>query len=226
MISLIHGDDLERIEKTLIDLTLKSKIVRIDGVKIKKKELEEILLGGSLFGEESLFVIDSLYKSKNKKELLEFISIHKDSLTAILVERSKITKRDLGLIKADSVSEFALPQYYFKFLDEIYPGNSKSLDRVYRELLKTMGAEQIFYSVIKRVRALIAVRSGANSHSEIVRFAPWQLGKLRQQASFWREEDLVAFYNKLFEIEKKMKSSALPLGLEKYLDIMLITELN
>ena len=61
---------------------------------------------------------------------------------------------------------------------------------------------------------------------EVGRFAPWQLGKLKQQARMWTEGELLSFYKKIFEIEVKMKSGGLPTSLEKYLDIVIRTELN
>lgn len=226
MITLIHGDDLEKLEKSIIDLTSGTKVERIDGTKAKIKELEEKILGKSLFGDECIFLIEGLFKSKVKKELIQFIFLHAEDLSIVLIERSKLNKRDLGAYKFNAVIEHTLPQYYFKFLDDFYPGNSKNLEKLYNELLKTMTAEQIYYSLIKRIRSLIAVKTSALSHSEIVRFAPWQIGKLKQQAKFWQEKDLVDFYKKLFEIETKMKSSQMPSALDKYLDMTIITELN
>ncbi len=226
MITLIHGDDLEKIERSIIDLTAGVKIERIDGAKLKIKELEEKLLGESLFGEESVFLIERLFKNKTKKDLFQFIFSHKDNLSIILIERSKLNKRDLGAYKFNTVIEHALPQYYFKFLDDFYPGNSRNLDKLYNELLKTFEPEQIYYSLIKRLRSLIAVKTNSLSHSEVARFAPWQMGKLKHQARLWEEKDLVNFYKKLFEIEVKMKSSQMPVSLDKYLDMTIITELN
>lgn len=226
MITLIHGDDSEKIETSLISIISKTKPIRIDGVKIKLKELEEQILGGSLFGEESIFIIENIFKNKNKKELLNLIKENSDNFFGVFVERGKVNKRDLLNIKFDSIVEHLLPQYYFKFLDDFYPKNGKILANLYNELLKTMTAEQIYYSLVKRIRGLIAVKLGMTNHSEIARFAPWQLGKLKQQAQMWTEEELVIFYKKLFEIEVKMKTSALPVTVEKYLDMMIRTELN
>lgn len=226
MITLIYGDDLEKIEDELIRLTSGKTTIRLDGSKIQLKNLEEELLGSSLFGDESTFLVENLFKNKKKKELLEFIFAHGKNLSIILVERVKLTKRDLAALKIDSLKEYLLPQFYFKFLDDLMPKNGKALSVTYNSLLKSMTSEQIFYSLIKRVRALIAVKTGATTHSEIVRFAPWQMGKLKQQANVWDEDGLVNFYHKLYETEKKMKTSSLPVTLEEYIDIMLITELN
>lgn len=226
MITLIHGDDSEKIETSLISIISKTKPIRIDGAKVKLKGLEEQILGGSLFGEESIFIIEGIFKNKNKKELLNLIKENSDNFFGVFVERGKVNKRDLLNIKFDSIVEHLLPQYYFKFLDDFYPKNGKILANLYNELLKTMTAEQIYYSLVKRIRGLIAVKLGMTNHSEIARFAPWQLGKLKQQAQMWTEEELVIFYKKLFEIEVKMKTSALPVTVEKYLDMMIRTELN
>lgn len=224
--TLIHGDDLEKIEKEIVSFSSKGKVTRLDGVKIKLKELEEQLLGESLFGEQEIFIIENLFKNKSKKELLGFILSHKEAIVTVLIERKKLNKRDLGSYKFDSIVSHQLPQYYFKFLDELYPKNNRNLATYYSELLKSMTAEQIFYSVIKRLRALIVVKNGVSSHSEIARFAPWQTGKLKSQASFWQEDELINFYKQMFEIEKKMKTSSLPVTLEKYLDMTILTELN
>ena len=226
MITLIHGDDSEKIETSLISIISKTKPIRIDGGKVKLKEFEEQILGGSLFSEESVFIIENIFKNKKKKELLDLVKENNDNFSAVFVERGKVNKRDLLNIKFDSIVEHLLPQYYFKFLDDFYPQNGKSLANLYNELLKTMTAEQVYYSLVKRIRGLIAVKLGMTNHSEIARFAPWQLGKLKQQVRMWTEEELLSFYKKLFEIEVKMKSSNLPLSLEKYLDMMIRTELN
>ena len=226
MITLIHGDDSEKIEASLISIISKTKPIRIDGVKIKLKELEEQILGGSLFGEESIFVIENIFKNKKRKELLDLIKENSDNFSGVFVERGKVNKRDLSSLKFNAVVEHLLPQYYFKFLDDFYPQNGKSLVNLYTELLKTMTAEQIYYSLVKRIRGLIAVKLGMTNHSEVGRFAPWQLGKLKQQARMWTEGELLSFYKKIFEIEVKMKSGGLPTSLEKYLDIVIRTELN
>jgi len=226
MITLIHGDDMEAIETSLISLTGNAKLERLDGKKLKSKELEESILSESLFGENTIVVIENLFKNLNKKDLLNLINKNANQADVIIVEREKLNKRDLQSLKADSLIENLLPQYYFKFLDGIYPGEGRVLENYYRNLLKNMTAEQVFYSMVKRIRGLISVKSGALNHSEIKFFAPWQMGKLKRQASFWTEEELIEFYGKLFEIEKKMKSSNLPLTLEKYIDMVILTELN
>ncbi len=225
MITIIYGDDIEKIEKTIMDVSANKSVKRLIGQKISKKELEEELQGASLFGEETSFLIEGLFKNKNKKNLFSMISSAKDS-DIILLERSRLTKRDLNALMFTTIYEHSLPQYYYKFLDEFVPGNGKNLAIVYKELLKSTTAEQVFYSLIKRVRALIAVKINATSHSEILRLAPWQMGKLKRQASFWKEQELILFYQRLYEVEYHMKSSKLPLSLEKYLDITVITELN
>ena len=226
MLTLIHGDDLVKIEKSIIDLTSNSKPDRVDGSKIKLKDLEEKLLGGDLFGDETVFIIEGIFKNKGKKEILKFLETNKGNFSAIFVERGKLNKRDLDSLKFNAVVNHLLPQYYFKFLDDFYPKNGNNLANIYSELLKTMTAEQIYYSLVKRVRALMAVRAGLNAHSEIARFAPWQLGKLKQQSRMWEERDLIDFYKTLFDIEVKMKSGGLTTALEKYLDIVIRTELN
>lgn len=226
MITLAHGDDLEKLEDSIVATVSTLKSERIDGSKIKVRELEEKLLGESLFGDEILFIIENIYKNKAKKEIFNFLKSNSKSFSAVFVERSKLNKRDLGALEFEKIEEYVLPQYYFKFLDDFYPHNAKSLSTLYNQLLKNMTSEQIYYSLIKRMRGLMAVKYGLFSHSEIARFAPWQLGKIRSQARMWDEKSLSEFYKKLYEVEVKMKSSALPLSLEKYLDILIRTELN
>lgn len=225
MITLIYGDDLEKIEKSIIDLTSGNQFERVDGSKVKIADLEEKLLGDSLFGDKNIFLIENIFKNKSKKDLLTII-INQAEVRIILVERVKLTKRDLGSFKFDSVVEHTLPQMYFKFLDDFYPGNSKILTLMYKQLLKTTTPEQIFYSLVKRIRTLIAVKTNTSNHSEIIRLAPWQISRLKSQSRLWDENKLFSFYKKLFDLEVKMKSSQLPIALEEYLDTMIITELN
>lgn len=225
MITLVYGDDLEAVEFKTVELLKNKEFERVDGSKIKFKDIEEKLLGKSLFGGEKTFLIENLLKNKAKKEIFKLIE-ENEGLDLILIERSKLNKRDLAIFKFGKVSDHILPQYYFKFLDDFRPGNSLELAKLYQNLLKSMSAEQVFYSLIKRVRALIAVKTNNLNHSEVSRFAPWQMGKLKSQASFWTQKELFNFYKVLFEIELKMKSSQLPLSLEKYIDIAILSELN
>lgn len=226
MISLVYGDDLEKIEDHLVKIASKKKLERVEGSKIKTKELEEKLVSESLFGEEASYLIENFFRNKNKKDLLKVIQENGENLSLVFVERTKLNKRDLAFLKFDHISEYFLPQYYFKFLDDFYPNNGKNTSKLYADLLKTMTAEQIFYSLVKRMRALIAVKYNLTTHSEIARFAPWQLGKLNSQARMWEEKALVDFYKKLYEVEVKMKSGGLFVSLEKSLDILIRTELN
>lgn len=222
---LLHGDDTAASRNYLTELAEGFQTTVLDGKSLTIKNLEENLLSTSLFDNKKAVIVENLLsKNPKKKDFIPFLNLQKDGVLLILWEDKKITKTSFSSLKNITIKEFSLPFVYFEFLDSFSPHQVTKLYQMYHLLLLTTDATQIFYSLLKRLRALIILQSNAHS-VETDKMSPWQLGKLRQQVRLWPKEKLVNFYEKLQDTEIKLKSGGLPVGLSKHLDILILSEL-
>lgn len=226
MFYLLHGDDTAYSRKKITELIGVLKTSHLDGAKLDTATLEVSLASESLFSEKEALMIEYFFsKNKKKKEIIDFLNKYSFQKTIIFWENKKIIKTSFQKLKNLEVLEFSLPQVYFDFLDNFTPQKVSNVYQMYHLLLLTTEPTQIFYSLIKRLRALLIIQSGGRS-LEIERLSPWQLSKLRNQVRFWPKEKLVNFYKKLQDTEIKLKSGGLPLGLSKHLDILILSDLT
>lgn len=222
---LLHGDDLANSRAFMTDLTRGFSVTTLDGKKLVPSELEEHVFSNSLFDEKKTVVIENmLSKNSKKKELVLYINNLHEQILLIFWEDKKLPKPVLSSIKNATVKDFLFPSSYFQFLDGFFQGNGKRLFIMFDELLKTMSEEQIFYSLIKRMRLLMILSSNSTS-DELSKMAPWQLTKLRNQLRHWNSNSLASFYRLLLDTEIKMKTGGLPIGLSKHLDTLMLTQL-
>lgn len=226
MIYLLHGDDTASSRNFLTGLTEGFKTTILDGKSLGISELEEKMLSTSLFFDKKAVVVENLLsKNPKKKDFISFLNLQRDGVLLILWEDKKVIKNAFSDLKNVTVKEFSLPQVYFEFLDSFAPHQVAKLYQMYHLLLLTTDATQIFYSLLKRLRALLILQSNSSS-METDKMSPWQLGKLRNQVRLWPKEKLVSFYSKLQDTEIKLKSGGLPIGLSKHLDILILSELS
>lgn len=222
---LLHGDDISASRNFLTDLTSGFQTTVLDGKNLAIRELEEKMLSTSLFDDKKAVVVENLLsKNTKKKDFIPFLNLQKNGVLLILWEDKKTTKTAFSNLQNVTVKEFNLPFVYFEFLDSFAPHQVAKLYQMYHLLLLTTDATQIFYSLLKRLRALLILQSNASS-IEIDKMSPWQVGKLKQQMRLWHKDKLVDFYSKLQETEIKLKSGGLPVGLSKHLDILILSEL-
>lgn len=222
---LLHGDDIASSRKTLSGLVEGFGTIRLDGKNVTVKEIEEHLLSTGLFGEKKAVVIENvLSKNLKKKEIVKFLNNVKDTVLLILWEEKKLSKTIFTPLSNFTVREFVLPSTYFQFLDSFSENNGKKMFVMYQELIKTVSPEQIFYSLLKRLRMLL-ILSGEGASEELSKMSPWQRQKLSQQVRFWSNSALLRFYQELQDTEIKLKSGRLPLGLSKHLDTLILSQL-
>lgn len=226
MIYLLHGDDTSLSRKRLNEICEGFELTHIDGVKLDVPTIEINLTSNSLFQTKKAIVVENLFsKNKNKKKLIEYVNNFKVNDLLIFWENKKVIRTSFQSLKNAKVEEFSLPQVYFEFLDSFTPQKIQNVYQLYHLLLLSTEATQVFYSLVKRLRALLIIQSGGRS-LEIERLSPWQLSKLQNQARMWPKEKLVNFYKKLQDAEIKLKSGGLPVSLSKHLDILILSDLT
>jgi DNA polymerase III delta subunit len=223
---LLHGDDTVSSRNLLNSLLEGYTATRLEGKSLLMRDLKDCLSSTSLFDEKKAVVIENLLtKNSKKKELVSFLNNQKDSVLLVLWEDKKLPKTTITPLKNVTVREFLLPSTYFQFLDNFSEHNGKKLFVMYQDLTKTVSAEQVFYSLMKRLRLLlILARKGTSS--ELSKMSPWQKQKLSQQVRFWSEKRLAEFYRELQDTEIKLKTGKLPLGLSKHLDTLILSQLS
>ncbi len=225
MIYILHGDDTTSSRKRLIALCEGLITNTFDGKYLQLKELEESILSSGLFEENKAVVVENITKNPKKKEILSYLSTEKSTFPIILWEDKKALKTSFSSLKNAKIEEFLLPSYYFRFLDTLSPRSKKESFKLYHELLQSYAPEQVFYSLLKRVRQLVVISKGERTE-ETEKMSPWQLSNLKRQIQMWKKESLFSFYEALKQTEIKLKTGALPTSLSKHLDILILSKLT
>ena len=227
MITLIHGTDSTKSRQYFIEQKkLNSQAIMLDGEKLTLTDLTQALDGGELFAiEKSAFIENFLSKrrkSKEKDAILAYLLAHKNA-SIYLWEEKELEKSVLLKLKKEAVLEFSLPKSLFAFLDNFKPRNGEKLIKLFHETLLTSDVEIVVFMLARHLRILLALSdAGSEQIDEVKRLAPWQLGKLKTQASAFTASTLLAFHVKLFLIDRNQKTGNLPGGLISTIDFLLL----
>lgn len=247
MITIIHGDDTSLSRNYFSELKQKNKdLVIFDGNKITITDLVQNIEGSGLFGNAKVIFIEELLTKlkktdKTAKEILNFIDKNSKKFNFVLWEGKEILKRDLLLFKDAVVKFFKLPKNIFLFLDNLKPGNSKSLLNFFHQALDSGIKEELILFMLQRQFRLLLALLGSHpersegsrdssplaqndngSIDEITRLAPWQMGKLQRQAKLFNLSDLIRVYKKLYKIEIAQKTGISSLSLTQNIDFLLL----
>lgn len=231
MITIIHGDDISTSRNYFQELKHKQKdLVSFDTNKLTITDLIQNIDGSGLFGNtKAIFIEEFLTKlkktNKESKEILDFIIKNTKSSTFVLWESKEILKRDLSLFKDAVIKSFKLPKNIFLFLDNLKPNNAKNLLNLFHLALESgIKEELILFMTQRQFRLLLALSDPSDNESidEMVRLAPWQMGKLQRQAKLFSVSDLTRIYKKLYEIDIAQKTGTLSLSLIQTIDFLLL----
>ena len=243
MITIIHGDDITSSRNFLLEQKQKDKNLVSLAPGFTVSDLAQNLEGSSLFFETKTIVIEDFFarakkKSKDTKEITDFINKHDKKVNLILWEGKELGKRDIGLFPSAIIKQFKLPKALFVFLDNLLPGNGINSVLSFHLALETSALELIFFMMQRQFRLLLALRhpehnegsldssaSPQNDNAQIdeaVRLAPWQRQRLERQSSSFSAEKLREIYKKLFDIEVKQRTGNLPLSLVQTIDFFLL----
>ena len=229
MIYIIHGDDTLNSLQKYKDLTrLVDGFQEMDGKSILPSEIEMMYESNLLFEtNEARSIVIKDFLKLSKESLAKLIEIANDTNhNTYIWEGKKIDLRLIKKFKTPQIFEFSLPKFYFQFLDSIKPGNVNGSIGYLNSLSNQISDEQIFYSLIKRVRQLLMVKVGSQKFEEMAKMSSWQLSKLDAQARAWDAQKLKNVYKKLFDLEIGLKTSMLPTDLIRHIDILLLNELQ
>lgn len=225
MIYLFHGDDPAASRNNLFTLKQKQIDIReLNGEKITPKDLETILGTENLFGEEAL-LIENLFsrpRSKDKDSCIELLKNYNGSRTIICWDKKALTKATTAKFpKTWKVVESKPPALLFAFLDSFKPGNYQQARQLLSDLRANSEDGLIFVMLSRHVISLIQAQSATT-----LKLPPWQIGKLKSQASLWSEGALIHVVDELHRIDLQIKTGTTKLDQGSQLDILLLQVLG
>lgn len=226
MITLLHGDDTANSRKTYADMKAGyADTITFDGDSVTLTDLTQELAGGGLFVEEKHVFIEQLLGKKKspieKEAFITLINKYGQTSTVVLWEAKEIDKKTLSIFSKAQNRLFKLPQTLFTLMDALKPNNASQLLDLFHKTIETTEEELVFFMLIRQIRLLLALSDPKTLIEETKRIAPWQKGKLQQQASLFSKEKLLSLHRKLFEIERNMKTGGLSMSLSSTIDIFL-----
>lgn len=225
MLLIIHGEDEAASRNYLLTQKKENSRVMSDEF-IAPADLIQFFEGNSLFLEEKHLIIENfLSQKKQSKEheiIVGLLNKYSKLHTILLWEKNEIPKKSLALFPLANIKVFLYPKFIFAFLDGIRPKNKKLL-ALFHELLKTSEVELVFFMLVRHVRILLGLsdKKSTEAIDEIKRLAPWQKTKLEKQLAFFTREQLITLFQKLHDIDVKIKTGQAQ-NLVRSIDILLL----
>jgi hypothetical protein len=223
MLTIICGENT--IEAYNFFLEKKKEFInkKYEVLEIDSSAIEELIHWQSenlsLFATKKVFFTRNLNKKinkTNKKTLILIDRVVNDKKINIFDFEEGMEKRNLKVQKNVLIKEFKLPISIFNFLDNLYPGNLATVIKNLNLLSKTTASELIFFMLTKRIRQLLMIKL----NHKLDGLQLWQLRKLNYQAKIWSKQTLIKFYQSLFQLEIKVKTSSNPFDLKKSLELL------
>lgn len=225
MIIILHGDNIEASRQELNQLKLQAKgkeIRQLEGKGLDATMLTQALESSSLFGGDTLVVIEHLFTSLGKK-----ISQIKEAATKIASTSADVIiweEKEVGKTVLDNVGKnvnirlFKTPVIIFKFLDAIKPNNANVLLSFYQQAVSIDAPELIFTMMVRRIRQLLMLAGGATPDG----LQGWQAKGLTNQARFFTMNKLLGMHKKLLDMEYSLKTGSSPFTLRQLIEQFLI----
>lgn len=194
----------------------------MDGQSIDASALVQSLESTSLFGGETLVVIERLFgklgrQQKKIEELCRILS--KATGDIVLWEDKEIGVTVIKHLGTPTIRLFKLPVLIFQFLDGMKPGQAMHLLTLFAALTATEAPELVFAMLVKRLRLLIQISDGVSPPGA----AGWQLTRLTTQAKSFTMSELVRLYEDLGDAEYAVKSGQSPFSLTQLLEQWILT---
>ena len=229
MIFIFHGEGTATSRNLLQDAITKHKLLGheiriIEGDKLVPADLESTLATASLFSTETL-VIEGLLsraKSRDKDACIKLLADYSGDKNIFLWDKKEITKPNLTKLAARAkISLSKAPTALFAFMESIEPGNAERALSLMHEVISGTEDIVVFTMLARQISYLIIIKTATSP-----KFSPWQMDKLRVQASKWSDKQLNNFLSELLKIDFAIKSGATKLSYTDHLDLLLTTLLR
>ena len=227
MLTILHGSDIVSSRNKLTQLKQESntnEIITLFGEKTELSDIAQAFESQSLFATKRLIILENLIETKDKELVASVLNhIKKNTLYDVIFWEAKEIKKELLALfpKTATVFFFKQERLMFQFLDSIRPENTRQTLSLFHKVLAIEAEELVFYMLVRQFRILLGIVSNAPI-DEVKRLAPWQKGKLERQARAFSQQKITDLYQKLFQIEKEIKTGASPFPLSASLDLFLM----
>jgi DNA polymerase III delta subunit len=202
-IVIVNGDDITASRQRYYQIisSVKKRGWEINKYEDDNTSLSEILNSQSLFGSQILVVSEF---SNILDSDLKWLKSNHSSLNSMLLvySKKKLSKTQTNKFPQAKVEEFNLPVVLFKFLDSLYPGNSKQTIQLLTELLEQTEIEFVFIMLARQFRDLLLVSQNPNTTV----YPSWRTGKLKSQASKFRDNQLKQVISYLAKLDLQIKT--------------------
>lgn len=226
MIVIAHGDNIKESRDYYFNEKKKSSSpVTLDGSKVSLTDLAQSVKGQELFGGGvSVFIEELLSKKKKGKDyqaILTFLKENEEE-SVFLWESKTLSIKETGIFTKAVVKKFDFPKEIFAFLESIKPGNERGSIVLFHRVIETQETEFVFFMMVRHFRILLGLEASPDQQiDEVKRLGPWQITKLSSQRKLFTIDGLKNFYNKLFNIEKGLKTGKLSSPLPFAIDFLL-----
>ena len=223
-ISIISGEDSKR-SRERFNYIVQSIKKRGWEVHYFSKDsgmaLPDAISGGSLFSTERLIVLDGIIGiSANELNWIKNNNEKFDSKILIYTDGNLPKKFSDSLPKGVTFEKFDLPKLIFKFLETIYPKNSKNILTDLKKLLNDYPMEFVLALLARQMRDLYWVKVAPETY-----IAPsWLSQKLKRQSDKFDQQTLVNFIENLAIIDVESKTSSV--SAELLLDLAIVSDLQ
>ncbi len=227
MLTILHGDNIDasRTELLAMIAAAKGKEIReLNGRSLDTNELTQALESSSLFGGNTLVVIENLFSKLGRQvkriEALSSILGGSSASTDIIVWEDK----ELGITALKSLGKaivrtFKLPAVIFQLLDGLRPDAARPMVLLFQKVVAVQPAEITYTLLVRRVRQLIQLRDGVAPEG----LAPWQASRLTGQARLFTMDELVVMHTKLLDMDIAIKTGTSPFTLAQRIEQFLIS---
>lgn len=193
-----------------------SDIHLLDGKTVNLTDLSQIVNSTGFFNTtRTIFITEifSLPASSNKTKILNILKKNVNE-NIIIWEGSSVNGQTLKSFSGIKSELFKTPVKIFHFVEQIRPGNSTTLLKLYAEILDSGAApEYLFIMIVRQIRLLIVYKSVPASPS----LNPWSIKNLLPQAKLFTLDELLLLYARLYDIDKSIKTGTSPLPLSDHL---------
>jgi DNA polymerase III delta subunit len=227
MIIVIHGDDIASSRKYLQSIKEKSSESKtIFGSAIDMTTLAQLFESDNLFTPSQTFFIEELLTKKKQAgdldALLAYINKQASEHEIYLWESKEVGRTMLNKLPNAKNLSYKLPQSLFQFLDSLSPHNKNVTLKLFHHTLNTTEPELVFFMLTRHFRLMLGVYDNETHIDEVKKMAPWQMTKIKKQASQFTKEALATAMRALHAIDLEQKTGTAPLSLSASIDIFLM----
>lgn len=240
MITIIHGDNVLQIQKTLDALKKKSQEKEL--IVLQKPDaltLRQHLSTPAMFFDNRLTIVEKFLTKGMSQEVIDFLSMLPQDTSCVFVEYTRLDrsekaakniiggkklldalKKQVKGLQIIACNDYAL----FDFLETLKPGQVKEVITRFDDLIsKDYEAEAIFAIVVDHVRNLIIAKDlGPKGLSDMHEF---RRNKMLVQSRAFTLQQLRSIYQKLFQLEiaqkEKRQGEGSPFSMEEDLRFLL-----